>query len=138
MRHDEVFEDKAVVGSRNGSSVPTTTLLPSPYTASFIYHTIVPLPVLPIHRFIYLPHHRAPPCITHTSFHLFTTSSCPSLHYPYIVSFIYHTIVPLPALQFWIQTTYRVYPNTRALRECRTWGARLLSTKQGGQGGVGI
>ena len=33
---------------------------------------------------------------------------------------------------------YRVYPNTRALRKCRTRGARLLSTKQGGQGGVGI
>ena len=33
---------------------------------------------------------------------------------------------------------YRVYPNKCALRECRTWGARLLSTKQGGQGRVGI
>ena len=34
--------------------------------------------------------------------------------------------------------TYRVYLNTCALRECRTWSAHLLSTKQGGQGGVGI
>ena len=38
----------------------------------------------------------------------------------------------------WQCPTYRVYPNTRVLRECRTWGARLLSTKQGGQGVVRI
>ena len=37
-----------------------------------------------------------------------------------------------------LRDTYRVYPNTRVLRECRTWGARLLSTKQGGQEGFGI